>query len=189
MRRIGSVVVMSLLAVSPGYTHQESDRALPDGLAAADFDRRVKAYAALRDELAKGAAELGETTEPGEIVEAERALAARIRAARAGAQRGDIFTPVIQARFRRLLNPEMRGVAGQNTRGIIRDEGPGPDAFAFRVNGAYPKNQPLGSVPTNILQALPPLPENIEYRFIDTHLILRDRRANLIVDYMPNAIP
>lgn len=187
--RACSVAVMSLLAVSSGYTYQESDRALPDGQAVADFDRRVKAYAAIRDELEKGAAELGETAEPSEIVAAEQALAARIRAARAGAHRGDIFTTAIQTRFRQLLNPEMRGVAGQNTRGIIRDEGPGPDAFAFKVNGSYPKDQPLGSVPTNILQALPPLPGNIEYRFIDKHLILRDRRANLIVDYMPNAIP
>ena len=83
----------------------------------------------------------------------------------------------------------MKGVRGQNTRGIIHDEGPGPGAFSFKVNHAYPKEQPLGPVPANILKTLPPLPENLEYRFVDNHLTLGDTRANLIVDYMPNAIP
>lgn len=50
---------------------------------------------------------------------------------------------------------EMRGVRGQNTRGIIRDEGPGPGAFSFTVNDTYPKEQPLGSVPANILGTFP----------------------------------
>lgn len=183
------VVVVSLFMLAPGYRQQAFDQALPDGQAVADFDRRVKAYASIRDEQETGAAKLDETAKPEVIVAAEQALAARMRAIRAAAKRGDIFTAAIQARFRQILNPEMRGIAGQNTRGIIRDEGPGPDAFAFKVNGAYPKDQPLGSVPTNILRALPQLPENIEYRFIDKHLILRDTRANLIIDYMPDAIP
>jgi hypothetical protein len=82
----------------------------------------------------------------------------------------------------------MRGLRGRNTRGIIQDEGPGPKAFSFTVNGAYPKNQPHGTVPANILKILPTLPEGLEYRFIDTTLIVRDTRANLIVDYMPNAM-
>ena len=189
MKRAYGAVLVSLFAVGLGYGQQESGPAPPDGQAIADFDRRVKAYAAIRDELETGAGKLDETATPENIVAAEQALGARMRAVRATAKRGDIFTAAIQARFRRILNPEMRGIAGQNTRGIIRDEGPGPDAFAFKVNGTYPKDQPLGSVPTNILQALPPLPENIEYRFIDKHLILRDTRANLVIDYMPNAIP
>jgi hypothetical protein len=182
-----AVLVVSGLAVS-GLS-QPTAQPLPDGAALADFDRRVKAYAALRDELEKGAAKLDETAKPEDLVRAELALAARIRQARPTATRGDIFTPEIQARFRQLLNPEMRGVRGQNTRGIIRDEGPGPGAFSFTVNDIYPKQQPLGSVPANILQTLPPLPEHLEYRFVDTYLILRDTRANLIVDYMPKALP
>lgn len=77
---------------------------------------------------------------------------------------------------------------GQNTRGSIKDEGPGAGGFPFKVNDVYPKEQPLGTVPPNILAALPVLPEDTEYRFIDRHLILHDARANLIIDYMPNAI-
>lgn len=188
--KYGVIALFVLLnVVVPGSARTAAAQAPPDGQAVADFDRRVKAYAALHDELEKGAAKLDETAKPEDLVAAELALAAKIQGARATAKRGDIFTPAIQARFRQLLNPEMKGVRGQNTRGIIRDEGPGPGAFSFKVNDAYPKEQPLGSVPANILQTLPPLPENLEYRFVDKHLILRDTRANLIVDYMPNAIP
>ena len=173
MKSAYGAVLLCACAITLGYAQQAGNA--EDGDAVADFDRRVKAYVALRHEMEKGAAELHETAKPEDIVAAETALAAKIRAARATAKRGDIFTPAIQARFRRLLNPEMQGVRGQNTRGIIRDEGPGPDPFAFSVNGVYPKSQPLGSVPLNILEILPRLPEGLEYRFIR----LIDRRNGL----------
>jgi hypothetical protein len=32
------------------------------------------------------------------------------------------------------------------------------------------------------------LPEEIEYRFVGKHLILRDARANLVIDYIANVI-
>jgi hypothetical protein len=35
---------------------------------------------------------------------------------------------------------------------------------------------------------LPRLPADIEYRFVERHLILLDTRANLIVDRLPYAI-
>jgi hypothetical protein len=44
-------------------------------------------------------------------------------------------------------------------------------------------------VPPNVLAALPTLPKDIDYRFVGKHLILRDTRANLIVDYMLNVMP
>ena len=187
MKSAQGSVVLCLVALTFGYAPQ-SDRTVPDGQAVADFDARIRAYEALRNRMAEGAAALDETDDPTEIIAARQALAARIGAARATAVRGDILTAEIAARFRQLLNPEMRGVRGLNNRGIIRDEGPGPGAVSLKVNGEYPEDQPLGSVPTSILERLPPLPEGIEYRFVDKHLILRDARANLIIDYMPNAM-
>ena len=38
------------------------------------------------------------------------------------------------------------------------------------------------TVPPNILAALPKLPEDLEYRFVNKHMILLDVHANLIVD-------
>lgn len=95
----------------------------------------------------------------------------------------------MERRFRALTNPELRGTAGRNNRGIIWDEGPGAGAFTLQVNGTYPENQPLSTVPAAILESLPRLPDGIEYRFVGRHLILRDARANVIIDFIPNVIP
>ena len=160
-----------------------------DAPALAEFDARVKKYAALRNEINKGAAKQRETEHPEKIAAAREALAARIRTERAGAKPGDIFTPAFQERIRKMLAPEMAGAKGKNTRGSIWDEGPGPGAFKLEVNTIYPKDQPLGNMPPNVLKALPPLPEGLEYRFVYRHLVLRDEHANLIIDFMPAAIP
>jgi hypothetical protein len=59
---------------------------------------------------------------------------------------------------------------------------------AIKVNASYPDSAPLMTVPPDILAALPKLPEDLEYRFVAKHMILLDVRANLIVDYVLNAI-
>ena len=160
-----------------------------DRQALADFDRRVQQYASLRDEQNKGAAKQRETEDPARIAAAREMLAAKIRAQRAGAKPGDIFTPAIQERFRKILAPELKGQKGRNTKGSIWDEGPGPGAVKLEVNAQYPKDQPLGTVPPNVLEALPKLPEGVEFRFVHRHLALRDAEAKLILDVMPAAIP
>ncbi len=181
-----SLALLTFLAL-PAFAQ---DHATPqDAPALAEFDARVKKYASLRDELNKGAAKQRETEHPEKIAAAREALAAKIRAERAGAKPGDIFTAQIQERIRKLLAPEMKGVKGQNTRGSIWDEGPGPGAFKLEVNSSYPKDQPLGTVPPNVLKALPPLPEGLEYRFVYRNLVIRDEPSNLIIDFMPAAIP
>ena len=184
-------VCLSLAAVTflVGAAHAQEHATAQDAPALAEFDARVNKYASLRNEINKGAAKQRETEHPEKIAAAREALAARIRSERAGAKPGDIFTPQIQERIRKLLAPEMTGTKGQNTRGSIWDEGPGPGAFKLDVNIIYPKDQPLGSVPPNVLTALPPLPEGLEYRFVYRHLVIRDEQANLIIDFMPAAIP
>jgi hypothetical protein len=153
----------------------------------ADFKDRVDQYVELRDKVRPREARLDEKAEPEEIAAAERALAAKIRAARSEAKPGEFFTPETRTVLRRLLNPELKGRDGQDTKAAIREDNPG--TIPFKVNGTYPKDAPLATMPPNVLAALPELPEGLEYRFIDKHLILRDVEANLIVDYMLNAMP
>ena len=64
-----------------------------------------------------------------------------------------------------------------------------PVVASFKVNGPYPDKQPVATVPPNVLAGAAAAAEDIEYRFVDKHLILRDARANLIIDYVTNAIP
>jgi len=148
----------------------------------ARFNTRLRAYADLRSELEKGLPPLTVTDDPADIRRAERALAKRIRKARETARPGDIFSPDITDEFRKALRRETNA----NTWAVIMDDNPG--TFPVRVNGAYPRKQPLSSVPSNILAALPRLPDDVEYRFVGRHLILLDIRARVILDRIPYAI-
>lgn len=163
----------------------------PDAGMVADFTKRVDEYVKLRNK-AEGAApvELEAKSQPAEIVTAEKSLAAHVRAARAAAKRGDVFTPATQAMFRRLLRPPLtKGSAAADNKAIIKDDAPVPKDVPFKVNANYPKDVPLSTVPPDVLAALPPLPEDIQYRFSGKHLILFDAKANLIIDFMLNAMP
>jgi hypothetical protein len=151
-----------------------------------DFQARIDQYRELHKKAEKGPAKMKETKDPAEIQNAQDELAARIRAARADAKPGDIFTPEIRQLFRRLMYPETKGAAGRETKQAMKDDAPA--SVPLKVNAKYPEGVPLPTVPPNVLAALPKLPEDLEYRVVNKDLILRDVDANLIVDYIPNAI-
>jgi hypothetical protein len=159
-----------------------------DGAILQDFNDRVKKYVEVHKDAAKGNAKLKETEDPAEITRAQDALAAKIRAARATAKQGDIFTAEIRNKFRRLLAPELKGEDGRDAKEVLKEDAPSPAQIPFKVNAKYPEGAPLPSVPANLLLNLPTLPEPIEYRIIGKHLILLDTGANIIVDFMTNAI-
>ncbi len=90
--------------------------------------------------------------------------------------------------FRRLLAPELKGEDGRDAKAVLKDDAPAPGTVPFKVNAKYPENQPLPTVPANVLLTLPPLPAPLEYRIVGQHLLLLDTAADLIVDYILNAI-
>jgi hypothetical protein len=159
-----------------------------DGALIEDFNARVKKYLEIHKDAAKGSAKLKETEDPAEIVKAQETLAAKIRAARSTAKAGDIFTPEIRNKFRRLLAPELKGEDGRDAKAVLKEDAPSPSQIPFKVNAKYPEGAPLPSVPANLLLNLPTLPEPLEYRIIGKHLVLLDTGANIIVDFMLNAI-
>ena len=48
---------------------------------------------------------------------------------------------------------------------------------------------PLATIPPQVLQTLPKLTQDLEYRFIGDALILLDVRAHLIADFIEDALP
>lgn len=160
----------------------------PDAQILAQFKANVDEYDELRKDLAKKTPKLKRTEDPNDIKVAEEVLAHQIRYARRNAKQGDIFTPATQAMFQRLLNPTMKGSEGAENKEAIKEDAPAPAKIPFKVNAEYPKDQPLSTMPPDVLKALPPLPEALQYRFTGKHLILYCTRGNLIVDYMLNAI-
>lgn len=152
------------------------------GSKVAEFTAKMEAYSALRRSLEIGLPPLAVTDNPSDIVRAENLLAERIRRARAGADRGDIFNQETRRAFRQLLRP----VTNDGTCEAIRDDNPGE--FSYAVNATYPKDRALSTVPPSILGVLPRLPEDVWYRFLRRDLILHDSRANIILDRIDEAI-
>ena len=148
----------------------------------ADFETRVLDYFVLRTALEEGLPALHVTDNRAETIEIRRQLARRIRRARSGARRGEIFTPEISAEFRRILQIETT----PEVLATLMDDNPG--RFSHRINGDYPKRKTLSTMPSTFLLVLPALPAGLEYRFLGPHLILHDTKANVILDTMSCAI-
>ena len=148
----------------------------------ADFGERVKGYVELRTRLDGAVPTLRVTLDADEIEAAEEALAKRIRAARASARHGDIFAQPFQAQLGRMLVVEV----DEKTLAVIMGDNPGE--FSFKLNGTYPRHKAIATMPANLLQLLPALEDGVEFRFIGRHLILRDTKANIIIDDIPFAL-
>jgi hypothetical protein len=151
-----------------------------------DFLKRVDGYVALHKKLEATLPKLPAQTTPQQIDTHQRALAALIQAARKDAKPGALLTPAMQQRIRTLLRPVFTGQDGRQIKDEILDkEYKGNVKLA--VNGRYPDEVPISTVPPQVLLSLPKLPEELEYRFIQNDLILFDQHAHIIVDYMNRA--
>ena len=153
-----------------------------------DFAKRVDNYMKVRKPLADSVGELDPTKSQKEITERGVGLANALVAARAQAKPGDIFTPEVATILATLIKQEYsrRTEPVQETREDQQDELPD---FVPQVNQVYPTTYPLATFPATLLPLLPPLPEKVEYRIVQNYLVLRDIEANLIIDFMPNAVP
>jgi hypothetical protein len=109
---------------------------------------------------------------------------------RANAKRGDIFTPDSVVAFKRLLKQTLSGPDGVKIAASLKHAEPFVPT-ALVVNAPFPneRGQPMQSVPASLLQNLPKLPKGLEYRLAGKALALRDVDANIVVDYIPDALP
>lgn len=159
----------------------------PDAKALAGFLERVNQYVAVHQRLENSLPHLSKESSPEEIDKHQRALGQMIRQARRGSKPGDTFTPESQAVIKRLLTKVLGGPDGPALKASIMDENPGiPN---LRVNQRYPDAVPLSTIPPQVLQGLPKLPEEMEFRFIGNTLILMDVHAHIVADLIPNAFP
>jgi hypothetical protein len=148
------------------------------------LEKYVKVQRALLDEVP-----ISEDAKPEQIRARQQKLAAQLRMIRKDAKRGDILTPQVARLFRRLINPEVKGPEGRETKQALEEEDGEVAEVWLRVNAPWPESEPLTTVPANILEKLPQLPPDVEYRISNKrHLVLRDVDANIIVDFIYNAV-
>jgi hypothetical protein len=153
-----------------------------------EFTTRVNDYVALRNRLADSVGPLAADMSQEQIAARATALGQAIIAARPDARPGAIFTPRAASVFATLIKQEYsrRPPRVREAREDAQDELPD---FEPKVNQPYPTTYPLATFPPELLPLLPRLPEEVEYRVVNHYLLLRDVESNLIVDFMPRAVP
>ena len=184
-RHLSCVAVVTLVVATSGLAQERDAGVNPKAAAIKAFADRVNDYVALQKKVDDGLPKLSGRDDPSKIEAHQAAMAGRIKMARAAAKRGDIFgsaEPVLMAVIRE--DAHLRSL--REARAAM-EEVPKFDPPA--VNTAYPEKAALATVPPLLLDALPKLPEGLEYRFMGNDLVLRDTKANLIADFINNAAP
>jgi hypothetical protein len=189
-----SVVVCALLATATSaQTTQTAALAPPAVITPADkaaiqtFEKQVKEYVELRNKLKANAPKLSKDSTPEQLNAYRTALEESMRTARAGAKRGDLFRPETAGYIRRTLKIEFQGKDRKELRETIFETE--TQGVVLRVNYPYAQSAELSEMPATLLTKLPQLPKEVRYRFVGRNMLLVDRESNMIIDFMPEALP
>jgi hypothetical protein len=161
--------------------------ATADGRTVEEFTKKIKEYAALHAKFESTLPNLPKDATPEQIDRKQRELHRLIQQARTGAKQGDLFSPAMQDFVRRVLVKIFTGKEGAARLASVMDEN--PVGTKVGVNQRYPDSIPLSTMPPEVLQVLPKMPEELEYRFVGDNLVILDPHGHLIVDYVPAALP
>jgi hypothetical protein len=164
---------------------QEGEKVNPQAARLHGFAERLNEYVALEKKLEAGLTRPQPSERTTAVEQHRTELAQRIREARKGAKQGDLFGD-IQPTFKEIIARDA-GNRGIRDAYAAMQEVPAQNPPA--VNTPYPEKSPLATVPPLILVNLPRLPDGLEYRFMGRDLILRDQPSNLILDFVPGAVP
>ena len=188
---IRPILLMTLLVTAATFSRPRAvfgSQAAPDNRGLKEFSDRVEAYEKLREKAEKSLPKVKKTSKPELISAQQQALVTEIRELRRTARRGDIFTPSATEAIARLIKPVFTGPDAHRVQNTIQAGEP-LEGFEVQVNQKYPESLPFTTIPPTLLRKLPKLPDEVAYRILGSTLLLVDRKANMIVDFMPSAIP
>lgn len=151
-----------------------------------DFSRRLQAYFQLRAEAARNLEPLSTTPSAADLKRRQQALAAAVRAARDLAKPGDLIPLAVQRQIREAVAADFRRREPAAKQAALQEVPSGP---LPGINRTYPEDAALPPVPPLLLANLPPLPDNLQYRFFGRHIVILDGDIEIVVDYVQNAVP
>lgn len=183
LRRHAHVAV--LLAVTTGSAFAQTTATDP----VAAFVASTNEYAAIHRRIERQLPPLAVNSNPETIRRAVETMANAIRVVRADAQQGDFFTPALAFELRRRINTALleHGFTSEDLRSAEWGDGIDPSTARLAVNGTFPWAFGSAMFPC-VINALPPLPAELQYRIVGHTLVLIDLHASLIVDLLPNAV-
>lgn len=184
---VGALISGPILSHAATPELQKAAAPADDAAAVAQFEAAIAKYMAVRERLRGEISGPVANSSPTELNRASDALAAAIQRARRGAKVGTIFAvPIASVVKRRVTDVIRRDNLGPLLAEIDDDE----PAIKFpAIHLRFPGPAQMATMPPSLLDALPPLPKQLEYRIVGDYLILRDIDAALILDYIPAAVP
>jgi len=153
--------------------------------AAREFQKRIQVYMKTHNDAEAKVPNLKSTDDPQKIADREKALGEMIMTMRAGAQPGEIFAPEFQPYFIQIVRDDFAARSAADRKALINEL---PKNMKVDINTVYPTTLPLATFPPALLRKLPDLPAEMEYRIVGRSLILRDAKANLIVDILRDVV-
>ena len=182
---VGPMLAAILIAMSAVSSYAQSATSEPMRA----FMAATRDYAQMHRRLERQIGPIEITTSIDQINRMIQQLATAIRADRADAQQGDFFTPALAPELRARINDAL--LADDFTADDViragRVDGIDYQRVALRVNGTFPWILGAAMFPC-VIQALPELPSELQYRIVGTDLVLIDVHASLIVDILPSAL-
>lgn len=182
------VLAVALLGFFSAMTYAQGlHQADTDGVL--QFAKATEDYAFLHRQLERRLPPIVVNANPETIRRAIDDMAAAIRAARPEAQQGDLFNPAVQAAIRVRIARSLgsHGFTPADVQEVELTAGIDSAAVTLRVNGTFPWALGTAMFP-GVLEALPPLPPELQYRLVGRDLLLIDVHASLIVDILPLAL-
>jgi hypothetical protein len=182
---VAGVLAAWIIAPPSAAAQKDAETVNPHAARLHGFAERLDAYVALKKKLEAGLRQPQPSDRTTAVEQHRTELAERIKEARRGAKQGDLFgdaQPIVKEIIAK--DAENRGARDKYA---AMQEVPAHSPPA--VDTPYPEKAPLATVPPLILVNLPRLPDGLEYRFMGRDLVLRDQAANLIVDFVPGAVP
>ena len=153
------------------------------------LERTTRDYALMHRRLERQIGPIELATPVAEINRMIQELAAAIRAERADAKQGDFFTPALARLLRTRIHDTLyeHGYTVDDARASSRLGGVDYARVKLQVNGTFSWALGAAMLPC-LIDALPPLPPELQYRMVDDLLVLVDVHASLIVDILPYAV-
>jgi hypothetical protein len=157
------------------------------GAAQAEFQARLDRYLTLRSSLAGKLKPLSPTPDAADLASRQELLAAAIKKARATAKRGDLIPPLVAQLIATTVREDFQRRNPTAKVGVFEEV---PErSGASLINRTFPAADALATVPPLLLRNLPMLPDNLQYRFSGSDVVILDGDVQVIIDYVPRVLP
>ena len=182
----GAVALLVCVQAASAQAPKPVAKPDPQGAALEDFQTRLNGYIDLRAKLARELKPLSPTASASELATRQDSLAAAIRSARNTARKGDLIPTRVAELLRTIVQSDFRSRNAEARRAAFSEVTNGALPI---INRMFPAQAALPTVPPLLLAKLPALPDNLQYRFMDQHLVILDGDTQIIIDYVASVLP